>query len=628
MHIQSVSILASLLAVFARAQEVCNYGSTDNTLVFQSGQFPATSSSATALYNISKGVGSKAEVGNAFVVAAQVSGEDSSGLGIFATVYQLDQASQTVSVLIPQFQVNSVSVFDQKIPSVAGLTNGGFVIVYQSSVALIPGSSVPRYERILFQLFDANGIALGPESLVNDDINSTRQDQYPSVAALKGDSGRNGFIVSWISYDVGTDGRIGGGKLYARIFNSDGTARSSSFNVNTLGDNVTPSQQVVGISAGFNLITWSSQYGCTASAVMARVYDSNGVPIGSPFQVNPFSEFVQINPSAAGLSNGKFVISWSSTSSDSVSRINFQLYDNNLAPQGAPIAVNPGTNLIESGPYVVQSLNQTFVVLYNTFNPSSGASAISGSSFTEGGERIGQAFVPAASSPSATQSIPVGTGLANNAVLFSWTENGDTVVSRPYQCKQDCVVSEWSEFSECSAPCGSGTQTRTRSIIRFPFLGGEACPSDLQESKACNTAPCPSAVCQNCIGNSTSPTNGTCFYKVTGDYTFQDAINACSQNCTSYDGNCLVNVDSNDTRLYLIENVIPSQPINNANVSTSSGVTQSTWINSWQGSNYGGLCLQMSQFGAITTPEEGCDAKVGAAICQVDEPSYCLQQQQ
>jgi hypothetical protein len=51
------------------------------------------------------------------------------------------------------------------------------------------------------------------------------------------------------------------------------------------------------------------------------------------------------------------------------------------------------------------------------------------------------------------------------------------------------VVSEWSEWSACSAECGGGTQTRTRTIVTPPANGGAECPS-LIEEQACNEQEC------------------------------------------------------------------------------------------------------------------------------------------
>jgi len=53
----------------------------------------------------------------------------------------------------------------------------------------------------------------------------------------------------------------------------------------------------------------------------------------------------------------------------------------------------------------------------------------------------------------------------------------------------DGQVSAWSDWSACSAPCGGGTQTRTRTCTTQPANGGAPCPS-LSESKSCNTQAC------------------------------------------------------------------------------------------------------------------------------------------
>ncbi|MDE3156438.1 MAG: thrombospondin type-1 domain-containing protein, partial [Acidobacteriota bacterium] len=53
----------------------------------------------------------------------------------------------------------------------------------------------------------------------------------------------------------------------------------------------------------------------------------------------------------------------------------------------------------------------------------------------------------------------------------------------------DCVVSAWSAWGACSAVCGGGVQTRTRTVITPASNGGAACPA-LTESLACNTQPC------------------------------------------------------------------------------------------------------------------------------------------
>ena len=54
----------------------------------------------------------------------------------------------------------------------------------------------------------------------------------------------------------------------------------------------------------------------------------------------------------------------------------------------------------------------------------------------------------------------------------------------------------WSVFvdwSECSATCGGGTQTRTRTCINpVPAYGGSDCQGESTETQDCSNRPCPS----------------------------------------------------------------------------------------------------------------------------------------
>ncbi|KFH13639.1 sushi domain (scr repeat) domain-containing protein, partial [Toxoplasma gondii VAND] len=56
-------------------------------------------------------------------------------------------------------------------------------------------------------------------------------------------------------------------------------------------------------------------------------------------------------------------------------------------------------------------------------------------------------------------------------------------------CTTACVVSEWSEWGPCGASCGGGERTRKRSIVSPPVNGGALCPS-LTEDEVCNDFSC------------------------------------------------------------------------------------------------------------------------------------------
>jgi hypothetical protein len=59
-----------------------------------------------------------------------------------------------------------------------------------------------------------------------------------------------------------------------------------------------------------------------------------------------------------------------------------------------------------------------------------------------------------------------------------------------HQCPVDCVVSSFSKFGACSKSCGSGSKTRTRSVVTKSKNGGIRCPP-LRDDARCNEGACP-----------------------------------------------------------------------------------------------------------------------------------------
>ncbi|XP_033102328.1 mucin-5AC-like [Anneissia japonica] len=58
-------------------------------------------------------------------------------------------------------------------------------------------------------------------------------------------------------------------------------------------------------------------------------------------------------------------------------------------------------------------------------------------------------------------------------------------------CRVDCGLSEWSEWSECSRTCGKGIRTHTRTANNpSAQYGGLECEGELVETEECDDAPC------------------------------------------------------------------------------------------------------------------------------------------
>ncbi|TSK16074.1 SCO-spondin [Bagarius yarrelli] len=57
-------------------------------------------------------------------------------------------------------------------------------------------------------------------------------------------------------------------------------------------------------------------------------------------------------------------------------------------------------------------------------------------------------------------------------------------------CPADCVLSEWSPWSDCSVSCGGGVSVRRKTILQQSEPGGKACSTSIEQHTACNTNSC------------------------------------------------------------------------------------------------------------------------------------------
>ena len=88
-----------------------------------------------------------------------------------------------------------------------------------------------------------------------------------------------------------------------------------------------------------------------------------------------------------------------------------------------------------------------------------------------------------------TRSRSVVTAVAHGGAACPALEQTQSCQNSPH-CPVHCVVSNFSEFGACTKSCGGGLQTRSRTVVTGADHGGVACPS-LTETQQCNNGPCP-----------------------------------------------------------------------------------------------------------------------------------------
>eukprot|EP00439_Symbiodinium_sp_Y106_P025603 s1887_g3.t1 len=60
---------------------------------------------------------------------------------------------------------------------------------------------------------------------------------------------------------------------------------------------------------------------------------------------------------------------------------------------------------------------------------------------------------------------------------------------------QDCMMSDWREWSTCSSDCGEGQYSRFRRVVREASRGGHPCDGVIHQTETCQLRPCDSRDC-------------------------------------------------------------------------------------------------------------------------------------
>ena len=263
-----------------------------------------------------------------------------------------DTADGCLNCKFVDFQVNTWTTDDQRWPSIASLSNGGFVVVWESYGQ--DGSDLGVYA----QRFDPNGNKVGSEFRVN--TWTTYQQEYPSVASLFD----RGFAVVWQS--LRQDGS--GYSVYGQRFDSSASKVGSEFQVNTWTTDDQWSPSITSLPNGGFVVVWQSagQDG-SWSGVYGQRFDSNGNKVGSEFQVNTWTTNDQGNPSITSLHNGGFVVVWTSYGQDASSDgVYGQRFDSNGNRVGSEFRVNTWTTYGQGTPSVTSLLSGGFVVVWES----------------------------------------------------------------------------------------------------------------------------------------------------------------------------------------------------------------------------------------------------------------------
>jgi hypothetical protein len=211
-----------------------------------------------------------------------------------------------------EFLVNQFVNYNQRTPTVAALSTGGFVVAWvseqQRTIGVInPQLSAPAQMTlpsvdIYARQFSSTGLATANEFLVNTGIDACAN---PSIAP----AADGGFVVAWGQ----KDGQLAsnGWDVFARVFPASGVNTNvTRVNVVTEGDQIGP--RISGAGNNYLMVWTSRGQDNSMEGVFGRFLNSDTSPNGSEFQVNTTWMNKQMHPAVSSDGNGSFLVAWTS----------------------------------------------------------------------------------------------------------------------------------------------------------------------------------------------------------------------------------------------------------------------------------------------------------------------------
>ncbi len=286
-----------------------------------------------------------------FLVTWQ-SNDNGSNYDIRGRIFNVDGSAVNVS----DFLVSTTNTNDQTTPQITNLSNGGFVVTWNS----YDNSSISS--DIRGRVFNADGSALnGMNDFLVSTTNIGNQIGSQIISLSNG-----GFVVTWDSHDNGFNQDIRG-----RVFNADGSALNgmNDFLISTSNNSSQTTPQITNLSNGGFVVTWDSLDNGLDSDIRGRVFNADGSAVNtSDFLVSTTNTNNQNTMQITSLSNGGFVITWRSNDNESIYYgIRGRVFNaDGSAVNTSDFLVSTSNNYAHYTPQITALSNGGFVVTWNT----------------------------------------------------------------------------------------------------------------------------------------------------------------------------------------------------------------------------------------------------------------------
>ncbi len=309
--------------------------------------------------------------------------------------------------------VNTTTAGGQIVPQVAGLADGGYVVLWRSDT---PSSGQDIFGRI----FKADGSPNGDDFVLNS---ITASNQVISAVTALPDGG---FIALWVSFDAG-DGSSS--CIRARIFGADGEPQGTEFIANSTAAASQTRPAVTMLNDGRFVATWQSYDDGDGdpTCIRARLFEADGDAIGADFIVNTTSTAAQITPVIKTLADGRFMVAWASddTGDGSGGGVRARIFAADGTAAGNDFIVNSTVSGGQTNPGLAVLADGRILAVFESDDTGDGAfGCIRARFLDEDGTLSGPDFI-VNSTTAGNQADPKITALADGRAVAVWY-SGDT----------------------------------------------------------------------------------------------------------------------------------------------------------------------------------------------------------
>jgi Ca2+-binding RTX toxin-like protein len=211
------------------------------------------------------------------------------------------------------------------------------------------------------QRYDANGSAHGNETRVNTWIANAQDD--PSIAAL----GDGGWVVTWESSSQDSSGY----GIYQQRYSVNGAALGAETRVNFTTNSNQESADVTALSDGGWIVTWTSgEQDGSSKGIYQQRYHPDGSKNGAETRVNTTVAGSQSDAKVTTFSDNSWIVTWTSASQDgSGNGIYQQRFDASGNKLGNETRVNATTSGDQSYSDVTTLDDHGWVVTWTSRDP-------------------------------------------------------------------------------------------------------------------------------------------------------------------------------------------------------------------------------------------------------------------